>query len=435
MQVGMGMTKGLLPYRDFFDMKGPFLFFIQYLGQLIHYGREGIFILQVINLFITIILADKCLKLIVPQAAVVFRLLHEGIILYILAFTFEGGNFTEEFSLPFLYFAIFLLLRYLCSTSDEIHPVQYAFYYGIMFCLLALIRITNAVIICACVFTIIIILLVRKRYRNLFQNALAFLLGFSLAALPFLIFYAANGILGEALFAVFKFGFLYSSHSVSRPYQMAVMFLFLLPLGLWASHIKQWKVWLFGITALLSTAFILKIGNNYLHYYQLITPIVSVGVIYLINGMLINKQLRSSVVSFILVLGIAIGLNAKLFAQATIANIRNDDNNYRYAMELKTFIPKDEQNSVYAFFPASRWYVMTDIMPYNKYCDWQENYMAILPSIRGEIYHMFQDSPPKHVVVAQEFPIYDSFIKNIIGSSYRKIIVNEHYALFSRHID
>ena len=27
--VGHGMTKGYLPYRDFFDMKGPFLFFIE----------------------------------------------------------------------------------------------------------------------------------------------------------------------------------------------------------------------------------------------------------------------------------------------------------------------------------------------------------------------------------------------------------------------
>ena len=26
--VGQGMTRGMLPYRDFFDMKGPYLFLI-----------------------------------------------------------------------------------------------------------------------------------------------------------------------------------------------------------------------------------------------------------------------------------------------------------------------------------------------------------------------------------------------------------------------
>ena len=32
--VGQGMTQGYLPYRDFFDMKGPFLFFIEYIGPI-----------------------------------------------------------------------------------------------------------------------------------------------------------------------------------------------------------------------------------------------------------------------------------------------------------------------------------------------------------------------------------------------------------------
>lgn len=41
--VGQGMTQGMLPYRDFFDMKGPYLFLIEYLAQLICFGRVGCF--------------------------------------------------------------------------------------------------------------------------------------------------------------------------------------------------------------------------------------------------------------------------------------------------------------------------------------------------------------------------------------------------------
>lgn len=435
MEVGMGMTKGLLPYRDFFDMKGPFLFLIQYLGQLLSYGRNGIFILQIINLFITIILADKCLKMILQRAPVVLRLFHIGVIFYILAITFEGGNFTEEFSLPFLYLSTLLLLKYLYSKPVENHPVKYAFYYGVMFCLLAFIRVTNAVLICACVFTVTIILLVQKRYKNLFHNALGFLLGLIAASLPFFVFFAYHGILKDMLFSVFEFGILYSKHGASRPYQMAAAFLLLLPLGLWTAKVRDWKIWLFGMSALLGTAFILKVGNNYLHYYQLIVPIVTVGISYLLYGIKADNQLRLSVVSFVLVLGVAVGMNARIFAQAVLANIKNEDNNYNYAMQLKASIPENERDSVYAFFPASRWYVMTGIMPYNKYCDWQENYMAMLPSIRDEIYHMFLEAPPKHVVIAQEFPVGDSFIQNTINSSYQKIVSNEHYALFSYRND
>ncbi len=57
--VGQGMTKGLLPYRDFFDMKGPYLFFIEYLGQLVSYGRLGIFLVQWANLLIVCLIACK----------------------------------------------------------------------------------------------------------------------------------------------------------------------------------------------------------------------------------------------------------------------------------------------------------------------------------------------------------------------------------------
>ena len=37
--VGEGMTKGLLPYQNYFDMKGPYLFWMEYLGQLLLPGR------------------------------------------------------------------------------------------------------------------------------------------------------------------------------------------------------------------------------------------------------------------------------------------------------------------------------------------------------------------------------------------------------------
>ena len=43
--VGASMTKGFLPYRHFFDNKGPYLFLLEWLGQTVCYGRGGVFIL------------------------------------------------------------------------------------------------------------------------------------------------------------------------------------------------------------------------------------------------------------------------------------------------------------------------------------------------------------------------------------------------------
>ena len=58
MLVGQGMTKGMLPYRDFFDMKGPYLFLVEYIGQLICYGRTGAFLMQWVHLTACLWIAD-----------------------------------------------------------------------------------------------------------------------------------------------------------------------------------------------------------------------------------------------------------------------------------------------------------------------------------------------------------------------------------------
>ena len=105
------MTKGYLPYRDFFDTKGPYLFLIEYIAQLISYGRLGIFFLQWINLFLTMILACQIYKFYGiktkwKQIILLFP------ILYVACFTFEGGNLTEEFSLVPLMICLCLGLRH-----------------------------------------------------------------------------------------------------------------------------------------------------------------------------------------------------------------------------------------------------------------------------------------------------------------------------------
>lgn len=57
------MTKGYLPYRDFFDQKGPYLFFIQWLAQIIWSGRVGIFILEVLSVASSCFLCYKTASL------------------------------------------------------------------------------------------------------------------------------------------------------------------------------------------------------------------------------------------------------------------------------------------------------------------------------------------------------------------------------------
>ena len=216
--VGEGMTKGMLPYRDYFDMKGPYLFLMEYAGQLLLPGRLGAFAVQCVCLFVTLLFAHKCFDLGFPEKGcplwAELLLLLPGAVM--LSYTMTGGNLTEELSMPFLMPCLYLCLKYLGVTripspENQDHPPLYGLYYGFAFGIMAMVRITNARRHTgAILLTVTCNLLVWKRFRNLFANAGMFLLGLLAGIAPACIWAACNGILEEMIAQVFAFGFAYS---------------------------------------------------------------------------------------------------------------------------------------------------------------------------------------------------------------------------------
>lgn len=94
---GLGWLSGLIPYKDLYDHKGPLLWLINMAGYAIFDNEKGVFLVE--------------LLFAVSWALIVFFLFRRHIILgaacifaaysLILGNTFEGGNFTEEYSILF----------------------------------------------------------------------------------------------------------------------------------------------------------------------------------------------------------------------------------------------------------------------------------------------------------------------------------------------
>ena len=58
--VGKSMMRGLIPYRDLFEQKGPLLYLIYGIGSLISYNSfTGVFILEVISFSIFLYYIEK----------------------------------------------------------------------------------------------------------------------------------------------------------------------------------------------------------------------------------------------------------------------------------------------------------------------------------------------------------------------------------------
>lgn len=448
MLVGQGMTKGLLPYRDFFDMKGPYLFFIEYIGQLLCYGRTGCFIIQIIGMSVSMYFWDKTYRLIMKKSNLVFEFLMIIPLLLNLIASMNGGNLTEEISLPFLSVCLYFILSffYNCEKKETVvnHNKWYTLFYGFSFGVILLIRITNAALIGAILLTMTAFLIKEKKYAELFKNAGVFLGGTIIAIIPMFAYCYFNGILKEMLYQVFEFGFVYSSEtSLFDSLKLMTEYEWLGFIPLIGSILilllfkeKDIKYWIFSISNALLVCLAVLMGNAYYHYFTLAVPniLFLIWIVYKNSPKLVNIKTKCLMVvlSICFILSPAYKIYQEFgynFWAIVDYHIAGDNDNTK---KIMSFIPAEDRDSVYCYFDfASRWYCKAGIFPCIKYCDWQDHYIKLCPEIEEDLTKIFIDNPPKWLVLqsSSEKP-YVSFIENAINFQYIKIAEEDGFLLY-----
>lgn len=425
--VGQAMTKGLLPYRDFFDMKGPYFFLLQYLAQLISYGRLGCFILQVINLTVSLWFGCRCIRLALKKPSVLTELLLLLPSALVLAATMDGGNLTEEFALPTLLMALYMGLRTL-EDMDRPAPVGYACCYGILFGVNALSRITNAAFLCAVVFSISMQLLFAKRFQELCHNAIAFIAGVVLAFLPPVLFYASQGLLSEMLHSVFAFGVSYATEGgmIGRLAVFTRMLgwelMLLSPAVVLAlSGRKHPGEWTLAVSGFVFVSLIFLLGNAYVHYFVLVIPSLVYAAFLLVKSFRHTPAPARRIGAALLLLCLFVGslyLQKPSFTRAKTRMVTyvSEQAQYGYSRQsitgiaserlgIAASIPQDELDSVYVYGLPMDFFCQMDFFPCNKYCCWQDHYVELEPSIGQELRDYFAQTPPKWFLVRSSFTV------------------------------
>ncbi len=108
--LGKLFLDGRVPYLEYFDHKGPILIFLEALGlSLSSNDRTGIFILQIVQLFITLTFSYNAVRCLLSTINSLTVLL---IALIFFTFTIQGGNLSEEHSLPFLSLTLWLTIKF-----------------------------------------------------------------------------------------------------------------------------------------------------------------------------------------------------------------------------------------------------------------------------------------------------------------------------------
>lgn len=101
--IGKEWANGKLPYVDVWDQKGPFIFFVNMIGYSISSNAIGVFLIQIVALFLSLIATFKTCRLYTTNG---MSLLLCSLFLTWLLRTYCCGNMTEGVLLTILVFFV-----------------------------------------------------------------------------------------------------------------------------------------------------------------------------------------------------------------------------------------------------------------------------------------------------------------------------------------
>lgn len=201
--VALHMQRGLMPYRDIFDHKGPLIYIYDWLGMEIAYWR-GIWIIEFISLFVCVILLYKIARLICNRLYSCLVVLIAMAPLYVY---FEGGNLTEEYAMPFIAGALYIFAEYF--LKGKINRVR-LFLCGFSCAAVCLLR-ANMISVWA-VFCIAVLIqcILQKRTKNLIFFLVWFFIGAAAITIPIFTWLAGNGAFVDFIQDYWIFNIMYT---------------------------------------------------------------------------------------------------------------------------------------------------------------------------------------------------------------------------------
>lgn len=412
--IGRGWLNGQLPYVDFFDNKGPFIYLINAMGFALTGNKYGIYIIQIITNSLTLYLSLRILQ---QRYSRPISLALTSLIALGLSIMTEGGNAVEEYVLPLIVLSFGYFYRWGHQTkSDTVptpHPSNWAFVYGITFSLCLTTRLANALGLFAGIAVIACYLIYKRLWKNLFQNAMTFLLGFCVILLPFGFYFGYKGAFADLWENTIVVGFSYLQRNVSRDelnlhnaiYRMLpFIYPFLLLCISWYLWVKEkngkWcaAIWISAASALVIWY---TLGGGYVHYGILtiaFIPIILLELDVIKEHSIRKVELCIARILSILFLIVTLSGGVMRLYGATKGRPVDMALMEKYQAMLSV-IPSNEKNDFLAYECDPNIYYYCHLVPANKYFLSQEFTFEILHEQKQQILKDFEQPLVKWLLV------------------------------------
>lgn len=458
--VGRGILEGRVPYRDFFDIKGPVFFFIEAIGQLLCKDRFGIVLLQFASVITTVILLYRlCLLYITKKQAVCVL----AVFYFVYITCLWGGNSVEEMCLPFNMACIYLGVLYL--RRREWDKVEFpAFFFGLSFGIMALSKVTVAAPMIAMTLTVLLFLLREKQGKYILRCVLLFPGGALMVALPVFAYYGMRGALDEMLFCAFRIAFKRSTDYYEGFSLKWESYLLICYAAFFYTFLKReeegFEKWFMGILAVVSFL-LLHLGTPFDYYFITTLPLIAwvcIGFFRDFNALFAKlhggrPDAAEDGTKDAVFHGIRQSLFKVMFAECavlmvlfsygddTLDKIRENIDIARYRTEMEYYndckaildlIPPEEQENIYCLESGMIFYEVNQLMPANEYPVNLPYFMDLNPPIKEIVLDRIENDTPKWLISENIGEFDDDDVKIAVYKNYELVAQNSAEQLYRR---
>lgn len=401
--MGKMFVEGKVPYLEFFDHKGPSLVLLEAIPQLLLKDRMAIFLLEIVNLFISLLIISKIAKLL--HFSTLKKVTLWSLFLLFISRLISKGNSVEELSFVPLLISLYYLCKYY-FIEKKIYKRD-AFIIGLCFSFIFWLRANNAgFIVGICIF-MFLTTIIDKNYKSLKNLILYFIIG----QLPFTVIYLAYflyyGAVYELIYATFLFNMNYVSKLISPSMHslwvnLLVFLLLLISSILYYKRIeKDYKVFILVSLIYITSAAVINMGYGFTYYYLLYGPTFVFGCVLLMksidDGWIIKSIFALS--SFLFVLFTAHkGYYLVTEGEGYKEKVRTEKEKI---YKLLDKIPDNERDKIFYYDQFPTIFYLDGVTSNYKYCFIQEWHGKHDKKIFEEINETMQQNTPHYVFINQ----------------------------------
>ncbi len=195
--IAQGLSKGLVPYIDLFDHKGILIYLIDWVGITVFNGTIGIWIMEIIFIWLDFLVIWKMCKLFTKSNMISFFTILISFLPFIIYYASDNagnGNVTEEWALPFILIILYMCIKYLKIGSNKVEKKMWIIN-GMATAAILWLR-PNMIIADVVFIGIIgINMLYKRQFNNILKSIIYFSIGLLVISLPIVIYLIKNNAL------------------------------------------------------------------------------------------------------------------------------------------------------------------------------------------------------------------------------------------------